>query len=82
MPGVQIGNGAIIAAKSVITRDVEPYTIVGGNPALLIRQRFSDEIIQKLQALQWWDWSIEKIARYGTNLLQATPESLSALERV
>lgn len=82
MPGVQIGNGAIIAAKSVVTRDVEPYTIVGGNPALLIRQRFSDEIIQKLQALQWWDWSIEKIAHYGTNLLQATPESLSVLERV
>lgn len=82
MPGVQIGNGAIIAAKSVVTSDVEPYTIVGGNPALLIRQRFSDEIIQKLQALQWWNWSIEKIARYGTNLLQATPESLSVLERV
>lgn len=82
MPGVKIGNGVIIAAKSVVTRDIPDYMIVGGNPATVIRQRFSDEIIDKLQALQWWDWSIEKIAHYGTNLLQATPESLNTLEHI
>ena len=61
MPGVNIGDGAIIAAKSVVTKDVEAYTIVGGNPAKLIRKRFSDEVIHLLLELKWWDWTIEKI---------------------
>lgn len=61
MPGIQIGNGSIIASKSVVVRDVEPYSIVGGNPAKLIRKRFPDEVIDLLQGLRWWDWPIEKI---------------------
>ena len=61
MPGIQIGNGSIIASKSVVVRDVEPYSIVGGNPAKLIRKRFPDEVIDVLQGLRWWDWPIEKI---------------------
>lgn len=61
MPGIQIGNGSIIASKSVVVRDVEPYSIVGGNPAKLIRRRFRDEVIDLLQELRWWDWPIEKI---------------------
>ncbi|MEM9986284.1 MAG: CatB-related O-acetyltransferase [Bacteroidota bacterium] len=61
MPGVQIGDGAMVAAKSVVTKDVEPYTIVGGNPARVIRKRFSDDKIKLLLALRWWDWPIEKI---------------------
>ncbi len=61
MPGVKIGNGAIIAAHSVVTKDVEPYSIVGGNPAKLIRKRFTDEEIKRLLDLAWWDWDIEKI---------------------
>lgn len=61
MPGVTIGNGAVIAANSTVTRDVAPYTIVGGNPATLIRQRFSDEVIALLLKLEWWNWDIEKI---------------------
>ena len=56
MNGVTIGDGAIIAAKSVVTKDVQPYTIVGGNPAKIIRQRFSDKCIEKLLELQWWDY--------------------------
>ena len=61
MPGVTIGDGAIIATKSVVTKDVEPYAIIGGNPAKEIRKRFSEDTIRKLLDLQWWDWPIEKI---------------------
>ncbi|WNS42376.1 Vat family streptogramin A O-acetyltransferase [Paenibacillus sp. MMS20-IR301] len=61
MPGVTIGDGAIIAANATVTRDVPPYHIAGGNPARVLRQRFSDELIQLLLKLRWWDWSAEKI---------------------
>ena len=61
MPGVTIGDGAIIATKAVVTRDVAPYSIVGGNPAKEIKKRFSVEKIQQLLELQWWNWSLEKI---------------------
>ena len=63
MPGIQIGNGAIIATKSVVTKDVEAYTIVGGNPAQAIRKRFAESIIQELILIQWWNWDIGKITR-------------------
>jgi virginiamycin A acetyltransferase len=63
MPGVTIGDGAVIGAKAVITKDVEPYTIVGGNPAKVIRKRFDDETIKKLLKVQWWNWEIEKIMK-------------------
>ena len=61
MPGINIGDGAIIATNSTVTKDVAPYTIVGGNPAKLIRKRFSDKMINELLEMQWWNWSIEKI---------------------
>ena len=64
MPGVHIGDGAIIATKSVVTKDVAPYTIVGGNPAKEIRKRFSEEKIEKLLEIKWWDWPVEKITEY------------------
>lgn len=63
MPGVKIGNGAIVAAKSVVIKDVPAYTIVGGNPAKPIKQRFSDEDIALLEDIAWWDWDLEKITR-------------------
>lgn len=61
MPGVKIGDGAIIGSKSVVTKDVEPYSIVGGNPAKLIRKRFSEEKIAELLEMKWWDWPIDEI---------------------
>lgn len=61
MPGIHIGDGAIIAANSVVTRDVPAYRIAGGNPIQIIRKRFDDELIDTLLALKWWDWPAEKI---------------------
>ncbi|MEN0046630.1 MAG: CatB-related O-acetyltransferase [Bacteroidota bacterium] len=76
MPGVTIGDGAIIATKAVVTKDVEPYSIVGGNPAQLIRKRFSDEKIERLLELKWWDWSLEKITQNVQSLTGKNIENL------
>ncbi|MHA2758642.1 CatB-related O-acetyltransferase [Aeromonas dhakensis] len=61
MPGITIGDGAVIATRAVVTRDVEPYTIVGGNPAKPIRRRFGDEQIALLQEMRWWDWPLPRL---------------------
>ncbi|MCB9207509.1 MAG: CatB-related O-acetyltransferase [Ignavibacteriales bacterium] len=61
MPGIHIGDGAIIAANSVVTKNVDPYSIIGGNPATEIRKRFNDKQIKQLLELKWWNWDIEKI---------------------
>ncbi len=63
MPGVRIGSGSIIAANSTVVKNVEPYSIVGGNPAKIIRTRFTEKQITKLLDISWWDWDIEKITR-------------------
>lgn len=62
MAGVTIGDGAIIGTRSVVTKDVPPYTIVGGIPAKIIRKRFDEDTIEKLLSIRWWDWDIEKIS--------------------
>jgi virginiamycin A acetyltransferase len=80
MPGVQVGNGAIIAAKSVVVSDILPYTIVGGNPAKLIRQRFDDNVIQALIEVAWWNWEIEKITRNLEKIVAADIEGLRNCE--
>lgn len=76
MPGVRIGNGAIVAAGSVVVSDVPAYTIVGGNPAEPIKQRYPSETINILETIAWWNWPIEKITR---NLPAITSGDLNAL---
>ncbi|TQF71098.1 Vat family streptogramin A O-acetyltransferase [Pseudoalteromonas luteoviolacea] len=64
MAGVKIGTGAIIASKSVVTQDVPPYSIVGGNPAKVIRMRFEQPVINALLEIAWWDWPVDKITTH------------------
>lgn len=68
MPGIKVGDGAIAASNAVITKNVEPYSIVGGNPAKPIRKRLDDQTIQALLNLKWWDWPIEKISQYASDI--------------
>lgn len=76
MGAVTIGDGAIIGARSVVTKDVPPYTIVGGNPARVLRQRFPDPIIESLLQIQWWNWEIGKITRNLPAIVGAEIEAL------
>lgn len=79
MPGITIGDGAIIGAKSVVTHDVEPYTVVAGNPARVIKKRFDDEIIKRLLKIQWWNWPIQTIEDHRDVI---TGNDMDALERL
>jgi virginiamycin A acetyltransferase len=79
MPGVRIGNGAIVAARSVVVSDVAAYSIVGGNPAKPIRQRFEADVVERLEAIAWWDWPIEKITANLSLIVSADVEALRAI---
>lgn len=76
MAGVHIGDGAVIAARAVVTKDVPPYTIVGGTPTRKIRMRFEEETIAKLQQIQWWNWPVEKIRRSLPYIMEGTVDRL------
>ncbi len=79
MQGIKIGDGAIIGTNSLVTKDIEPYTIVGGNPARPIRKRFDDATIEFLLELKWWDWSPEKITQ---NLTAITTGDIYSLKHI
>ena len=61
MPGVSLGNGAVVGANTVVTKNIGPYEIVAGNPARLLRRRFAEPIAARIEALAWWDWSVERL---------------------
>jgi virginiamycin A acetyltransferase len=76
MPGISIGNGAIVASRSVVVSDVPAYTIVGGNPAKPLKQRFSADDIESLQSIAWWDWSVEKITLHLAIIMSGDIDAL------
>ena len=79
MPGVRIGDGAIIASGSVVVADVAPYTIVGGNPARPIRQRFADEDIERLLRARWWDWPIELVTEHVRVIMTGNAKEIETI---
>lgn len=77
MPGITIGDGAIVATRAVVTKDVPPYAIVGGNPATVLRYRFDEPTVARLLAVRWWDWDAAKITR---NVRAICGSEVAALE--
>jgi virginiamycin A acetyltransferase len=78
MPGVRIGHGAIIASRAVVVDDVPDYAIVGGNPAKVIRRRFSDEDVERLLAVAWWDWPAELVTKHVPAIMSGGIDELEA----
>lgn len=76
MPGITVGDGAIIAANSVVTKDIAPYTVVGGNPAQEIRKRFDAETMDFLLKLRWWDWDVKKITDHMEDIVHSNISNL------
>ena len=81
MAGVHIGDGAIIAARAVVTKDVPPYTIVGGTPAKEIRKRFDAEVIEQMLIQKWWDWSTDKIHQCLPYIAEGKLDELLAMKK-
>jgi virginiamycin A acetyltransferase len=77
--GVTIGNGAIVASRAVVSRDVRPYSIVAGNPAVEIRRRFNDAEVERLERIAWWNWPIDRVTQHARLLMTG---DVDALERV
>ncbi|MFC8046361.1 CatB-related O-acetyltransferase [Nocardia sp. NPDC057353] len=78
MPGVRIGHGAIVAAGSVVTRDIPDYAVAGGNPARVLRKRYTDNDIARLLELAWWDWPIEQLSARVRVLMSGSVDDLVA----
>ncbi|PWV63219.1 virginiamycin A acetyltransferase [Plasticicumulans acidivorans] len=82
MPGVSIGNGAIVSSRSVVVADVPAYTIVGGNPAKPVRQRFDPDTIARLESLAWWNWPIETITQHLELVVSGDINALASVAAV
>lgn len=80
LSGVNIGNGAVVAAEAVVTKSIAPYEIWAGNPAKLIKRRFDDNIVSSLEALKWWDWETEKIKKNADLLCSANINLIHQLD--
>lgn len=69
MSGVHIGDGAVIAANAVVVKDVPPYALCAGNPGVIKKKRFSDDVIEKLLKIQWWNWDVPEIRKASPLLM-------------
>ena len=81
LPGVSIGDGAIVAAKAVVSADVPPYAIVAGNPARVVKTRCDEDTIRRLLAIAWWDWPAERISRHLDAIRGVDIDRLEAVAR-
>jgi len=79
MPGVTIGDGAIVAAGSVVAADVPPYAIAGGNPARVLRMRYEPDDVARLLRAAWWDWPAQLVTEHARTIMSGTPEELERI---
>ena len=79
MPGMTIGHGAVVAAGSVVTADVPPYAIAGGNPARVLRMRYEPDDVERLLLAAWWDWPVELVTAHARTIMSGTPAELEAI---
>jgi virginiamycin A acetyltransferase len=79
MPGISIGHGAVVAAASVVTRDVPPYAVVAGNPARVIRMRYEQPDVDRLLHAAWWDWPPAVVTQHARTILSGTPAELERI---
>jgi virginiamycin A acetyltransferase len=79
LPGVTIGHGAVVAAASVVARDIPPYAVVVGNPARVVRSRFSADDVERLLRAAWWDWPVELVTEHARAIMAGTPTELERI---
>jgi virginiamycin A acetyltransferase len=81
LPGVRIGDGAIVAAAAVVSRDVPPYAIVAGNPARVVRTRFAEADVARLLRSAWWDWPVDLVTEHARTIMAGTPAEIERIAR-
>lgn len=79
LPGVAVGHGAVVAAGSVVSRDVPPYHVVAGNPARTVRERFDEATARRLAEIAWWDWPVERITEHARLIASGDVAALASL---
>jgi virginiamycin A acetyltransferase len=81
MPGVRIGDGAIVAAGAVVSKDVPPYGVAAGTPARLVRSRFDEADVERLLRAAWWDWRVELVTEHARTIMAGQPAEIEAIAR-